>query len=708
MSDEEDTKLDGGLTKGESNASLFGEGIESQDGCSPSNSGEEPVSMDNEVPASLSNVSDSKSEGKPPRAPNLLQPRPSSVLRDSSAGRPAPVTRNSSADRPAPITRKTSSDRPTPIIRNSSTDRPAPITSKTSAEHARKGSIDEFSALSGLTDEGGEDIDFPFHQHSVSWDKGVENGSKDPGPSMQDLGTEMSNTAPPASSDLMSTPPQNEPSGRAKKNWGKLRDTVLIQQAIENDMNVKTVNPFETEAEAAILRALDRTRRKNAAKAGNILPLVSDEAAQAFKQDTTPEQNNLSKPKSSGDERSLLSGTATAASAATAAAGNAAHKRTKTLDDTLFDLANKMRDLQNAPDGSMHGNRERVFTNDSGGGRGRFFSEDAVAAEFKGNSGDVLVQNAAMLFRRPLTKKESVRSSAESSQEVPPPPPRVDASPSTTSGERRWSLINSQRSGDSRKKTDEPIIEGSESFEHEDVEMGIETGVGPPPDDTGESSPPGDVGGKQFRMGKAGKGAKRMFSRTNQEVKEDFETFRRFLQPRTGTIKFYLLFVVGFVIIPALVVAAILFHTGNPGLGREGASTSWFILFLVRQVITGTLAKATEVFVIDFLSLQLRLTVRVFGPIFTLVLVQSKGWPFIIFCWGIYNLCMNSGQNVFAQHWLFWQGMIGLFNADNPSGSITFSIMNYKINGSAVVVGFVVAIKRLWWGLYLGKRSYCE
>ena len=54
------------------------------------------------------------------------------------------------------------------------------------------------------------------------------------------------------------------------------------------------MNPLETEAEAAILRALDRTRRKNALQGKNILPHVSDEAAAVFKKDDTPEQSNLS------------------------------------------------------------------------------------------------------------------------------------------------------------------------------------------------------------------------------------------------------------------------------------------------------------------------------------------------------------------------------------------------------------------------------
>jgi hypothetical protein len=49
-----------------------------------------------------------------------------------------------------------------------------------------------------------------------------------------------------------------------------------------------------------------------------------------------------------------------------------------------------------------------------------------------------------------------------------------------------------------------------------------------------------------------------------------------------------------------------------------------------------------------------------------------------------------------------------MFTVENLSGNITYSEMNYRINGTAVGVGFIIALKRLWWGLYLGKRSYCK
>jgi hypothetical protein len=126
-------------------------------------------------------------------------------------------------------------------------------------------------------------------------------------------------------------------------------------------------------------------------------------------------------------------------------------------------------------------------------------------------------------------------------------------------------------------------------------------------------------------------------------MKEDFGYFWQFLKPRIRGIKVVLGITIFFVIIPAITIAAILFYKGNPALGRQGASTSWLVLFLSRQAVTFLIAKATEALIIDFLSLQLRLTVRLFGPMFTLLFVQSKGLPFMLFSWGVFNFCFNSG-----------------------------------------------------------------
>jgi hypothetical protein len=144
---------------------------------------------------------------------------------------------------------------------------------------------------------------------------------------------------------------------------------------------------------------------------------------------------------------------------------------------------------------------------------------------------------------------------------------------------------------------------------------------------------------RKFGLFKVGKAA----GIVREEVKEDFGYFWQFLKPRSRGIKFFVTITIFIVIVPANIIAAILFYTSDPALGREGASTSWLILFLSRQAVTFMLAKAMESIIIDFLSLQLRLTVRLLGPMFTLLLVQSKGFPFILFSWGVFNFCLNSG-----------------------------------------------------------------
>jgi hypothetical protein len=648
MAIEGDAEKGGGMINSESNASLLvGEGINSREG-SPTNDKDHDTVQQSDSGKDEEPPKISTDDGKPPRRPSLLKQRPNTV------------------------------------------------------PHHRSIPSADASALSALTaDEfDQQDIDLRFgRSYGVSWE------NQDPGLAMPRSGdaNDSANPVPPMSpTSIGATPPP--PKQKARENWGKLKQTLGVNAA-----SVKEVNPLETEAEAAILRVVERARKANAAKAGNILPHVSDEAAEVLMQEdaTTPEQSNLTSSRKSSNpvEKSVLSRGTTATSAAAKATG---HNRTKTLDNTLFDLANQMETLQNGPGGT--------FTADTGGGRGRLFSgEDIVLPEPKGNSGDVLAQNAAVLFRRSSIARKESRANVTIQDERPSSPQstRIPVYEENTDAEDSFA----------------PPID-SIVVDDVDIETGVDVEVAP----EGDSPPaPGTTGRrKPFKLGK---GARTFAQAKNQEMKEDFDAFWKFLQPRGRSIKFYLLVVVFCVIIPLIATSAILFHSGNPDLGREGASWSWFLLFLSRNVITGTLAKATEVIVIDLLSLHFRLTTRIFGTIFTLLLVQSKGelscsfldcslprqlscevhalslypgWPFLVFSWGVNNFALNSGKNAFAQHWLYWQDALPLFNATNPSGTITYSYVNHAVNGIAVALGFVVALKRLWWGLYLGKRSYRE
>jgi hypothetical protein len=166
--------------------------------------------------------------------------------------------------------------------------------------------------------------------------------------------------------------------------------------------------------------------------------------------------------------------------------------------------------------------------------------------------------------------------------------------------------------------------------------------------------------------------------------------------------------------IPLIGIAAALFYIGqNPihGLSEDGspghrASISWWLLFVCRQVVTFSLALAMQGLIIDFLALGTKVLIRVVGPVVTLLIVQSKGWPFICLFWSIFNFAMLSGPGKFAAHWCFWQNSIDLFNEKNPSGRVVDGATYQTILKIAFSVSVVVAVKRFVVGLYLGRQTF--
>jgi len=98
--------------------------------------------------------------------------------------------------------------------------------------------------------------------------------------------------------------------------------------------------------------------------------------------------------------------------------------------------------------------------------------------------------------------------------------------------------------------------------------------------------------------------------------------------------------------------------------------------------------------------------VKLFGPIIALMIVQSKGWPSHVFFYGFWSAILLCGTGDFTKHWLFWQHAIDMCNANNPAGTITQDGIYIAFVGGAILFGAAVAVKRLWLGLYLAKRSY--
>jgi hypothetical protein len=152
-----------------------------------------------------------------------------------------------------------------------------------------------------------------------------------------------------------------------------------------------------------------------------------------------------------------------------------------------------------------------------------------------------------------------------------------------------------------------------------------------------------------------------------------------------------------------------LVNTNGTPISKTQASVSWWILFVcIRQALTFSLAQLLQVFVIDFLCLDTRFFKTLFGNLVTLFIVQSKGWPFIAFTWGLLDFALLHGTNKFASSWLFWQDIFAVFNEVNPGGAVTSNEWNSRILAIAVSVGVIVSFKRLWLGLFLGKKTFVQ
>jgi hypothetical protein len=50
----------------------------------------------------------------------------------------------------------------------------------------------------------------------------------------------------------------------------------------------------------------------------------------------------------------------------------------------------------------------------------------------------------------------------------------------------------------------------------------------------------------------------------------------------------------------------------------------------------------------------------------TLLIAQSKGWPFMALTWGLLDLALLHGSSEFASSWLYWQDAMDVFNKANP------------------------------------------
>ena len=159
--------------------------------------------------------------------------------------------------------------------------------------------------------------------------------------------------------------------------------------------------------------------------------------------------------------------------------------------------------------------------------------------------------------------------------------------------------------------------------------------------------------------------------------------------------------------IPLFIASFILYYfVGNPELDfLPGAATlAWWCDFLGRQVVTLELARLSQWLLVDVLVLQSRIGVRFLGPIVTLLCIQSKGWPFGLTAWSLWDLVLLHGDNSFQKHWFYWTGW-RIYRYMNSGSYILSSDQYLRVLLSMLLAGLATSIKRFFVAVHFGRRQ---
>jgi hypothetical protein len=165
-------------------------------------------------------------------------------------------------------------------------------------------------------------------------------------------------------------------------------------------------------------------------------------------------------------------------------------------------------------------------------------------------------------------------------------------------------------------------------------------------------------------------------------------------------------YIIKFIGIPLIGTAALLYYVfDNPLTTRAGGSVSWWLILTFRWVLTRVLSRIFQYLLLDCIALRSSVALNTLGPITTLTLMQSRGWPFELVCWCIFNFAMLYGTGEFAQHWLFYQPFLAMFNANNQSGTFLTNKVYLSVLIAGIVLGILTALKRTAVSLFLGRRT---
>jgi hypothetical protein len=159
--------------------------------------------------------------------------------------------------------------------------------------------------------------------------------------------------------------------------------------------------------------------------------------------------------------------------------------------------------------------------------------------------------------------------------------------------------------------------------------------------------------------------------------------------------------------LPLAAVAWVLFYGfGNPNLDvlpDQNPSIAWWCNFAVRQIATLEMSRILQYLVVDCLFFQTR-ACKLFGPLVTLIAIQAKGWPLVLFFWGLIDLTILHGDDDFQCNWFHWTG----YKIYTIPGSV--HVLNspeyLQVLLCLVIAGAMTVVKRVYVGIIFGRRQY--
>ena len=510
----------------------------------------------------------------------------------------------------------------------------------------------------------------PHHQRGVSWGQTEvfgtsvnSNQANVPSPPVPNHpgGTNEETTTPSNNNSYHVThdDAQSQSSDITTDTMLKL-DPLRRPHSASLDISVDDVRrqvPREHEADTRLLQNIERQATENTEQGPEaILAAVPNEALPRVARDPSTASASVGTPRSTRSVATPLQ-----------------HRRKMTLDQELFGLTAAIDALQEEQDSNYH---------------------DAIllpkiwdATTEQQSSGDALQNNATLLYRRMLHDDKGHANNKASRHLM-----TVDdaaSSLSSTHGGGGVSGPDNHKpdSYNSKKNDDDPALS---AIAENDVELG----------NGSDSSPAQQSQNKPKNV--------------TRKPPKIFKEFQAFWAPQRQSFLYVMRVVILYLFIPLLGMAALLFYAlDNPPTGRnvensDQASASWWLLFVLRQSLTGLLAKFLEWVLIDFLSIRSSFSIQVLGPWFTLFIMQSRGWPFLLFLWALLDFALLAGSHPFFSHWLHGQDAIAMFTDANPAGNVVSSDWNHRVLAICVSLGIVVSVKRFWLGLHLGRQTYGE